>query len=109
MSTGGSPVPDRGVPGLVASAWVGLVQLTTLPVILTMVEQPAGRRGGTATGLVWLAGNAGRDRGGRSRPAGLERPRLGFVIMTAVMLLGLPVASRLLEVGEGATRSVDPP
>jgi len=45
--------------GLVASAWIGLLQLTTLPVILTMVEQPAGRRGGTATGLVWLAGNAG--------------------------------------------------
>ena len=38
--------------GFVGSALIGLVLLTALPVILTLVEQRAGDAGGTATGLV---------------------------------------------------------
>ena len=89
--------------GLVASALIGLVLLTALPVILTMVEQRAGDAGGTATGLVWLAGNAGGIVVALAVQSALDRPRVGFVIMAVVMALGLPVATRLLRSEKAAT------
>ena len=49
-------------PGLgtaaVASVAIGVLLLTDLPVILELVQHRAGSAGGTASALVWLAGNA---------------------------------------------------
>ena len=91
------------VTGLVASALIGLVLLTALPVILTMVEQRAGDAGGTATGLVWLAGNAGGIVVALAVQSALDRPSVSFVIMAVVMALGLPVARRLVRSEKAAT------
>ena len=96
------------VVGFVGSALIGLVLLTALPVILTLVEQRAGDAGGTATGLVWLAGNAGGIVVALAVGAGLDRPWLGFVIMAAVMALALPVSTRLLRSETVATRGPEP-
>ena len=98
-------VAPGAVTGLVASALIGLVLLTALPVILTMVEQRAGDAGGTATGLVWLAGNAGGIVVALAVQSALDRPSVGFVIMAAVMALGLPVARRLVR-SEKATTAI---
>ncbi len=96
------------VTGLVASALIGLVLLTALPVILTMVEQRAGDAGGTATGLVWLAGNAGGIVVALAVQAGLDRPWLGFVIMAVGD--GPRIAGRHppAQVGEGRDRDPNP-
>ena len=96
-------VAPGAVTGLVASALIGLVLLTALPVILTMVEQRAGDAGGTATGLVWLAGNAGGIVVALAVQSALDRPWVSFVIMAVVMALGLPVASRLVRSEKAAT------
>ena len=96
-------VAPGAVTGLVASALIGLVLLTALPVILTMVEQRAGDAGGTATGLVWLAGNAGGIVVALAVQSALDRPSVSFVIMAVVMALGLPVARRLVRSEKAAT------
>ena len=77
--------------GLVMSALIGLVLLTALPIILTLVEQRAGDAGATATGLVWLAGNAGGIAAALLVQATLARPGLAFALLAAVMVLGLPL------------------
>lgn len=79
---------------------VGLFLLTDLPVILELAERRAGPAGGTASALVWLAGNA----------AGLvaalvvqlldHHPAAAFVVLAGLLLLGLPVLHSL--------RTVDP-
>jgi predicted MFS family arabinose efflux permease len=89
------------VTGLVMSALIGLVLLTALPVILTLVEQRAGDAGATATGLVWLAGNAGGIAAALLVQASLARPGLAFVLLAAVMLVGLPLLLRARDLITG--------
>lgn len=83
------------VVGLLAAAALGLMLLGALPVILSLVETEAGEAGATATGLVWLAGNAGGIVVSLLVQAALGRPSLAFAIMAAVMLLGIPVLHTL--------------
>jgi len=82
------------VTGLVMSALIGLVLLTALPIILTLVEQRAGDAGATATGLVWLAGNAGGIAAALLVQATLARPGLAFALLAVVMVMGLPLLRR---------------
>jgi cyanate permease len=82
-----------GVPG---SRWLvivpmGVVLLASLPVILELTERRAGAAGGSATALVWLAGNAGGIVVALLVQAAVDTPAAGFLIMAAAGVLVLPL------------------
>lgn len=99
--------PGRAT-GFAACALVGLLLLTDLPVVLELAERRAGAAGGTASALVWLAGNA----------AGLvtalvvqllqHRPGVAFALLAAVNLLALPLLSALRTVPAGPVGATRP-
>jgi predicted MFS family arabinose efflux permease len=77
--------------GFVGLALVGLALMPALPIILELLERHTGEAEGTASGLVWCAGNVG----GMLVPAvvGLfvDTPLTAFLICAGVALLGIPL------------------
>jgi predicted MFS family arabinose efflux permease len=76
------------------AAWLavvpmGVVLLASLPVILELTERRAGAAGGSATALVWMAGNAGGIVVALAVQAAVDTPAVAFALMAAVGLLVL--------------------
>src|SRR5262249_58775807 len=82
-------------PGLIEGAFVmfavGALLLTALPVVLEIAERRAGDAGGTATALLWLAGNAGGLAVALIVQVLVEEPAAAFAVMAATIMLALPL------------------
>ena len=78
-----------------ALAAMGLLLLSTLPVILEVIERRAGSASGTAAALLWMAGNAGGLVVTGVLAPLLDYPAAAFLVLTVVALLGLPLLRRL--------------
>ncbi len=76
--------------GLPVSAVMGFVLLTALPVMLELAERRAGSASGSATALIWMAGNAGGLVVSLIVQLLLNVPALAFGIMGVIVLLGIP-------------------
>ena len=83
-------------------AVMGFALLPALPVILTRAEQMAGASAGTAGAIVWMAGNLGGLVVALLVQALVHHPLPAFLLMAAVSLAGLPIAARLIPLGESA-------
>jgi predicted MFS family arabinose efflux permease len=70
---------------------MGVVLLAALPVILELTERRAGAAGGSATALIWLAGNAGGIVVALAVQAAENTPAAAFSIMAAAAILVLPL------------------
>lgn len=81
--------------GLVASLVVGVLLLTDLPLILELAEARAGSSGGTASALVWLAGNGAGLVAALVVQGLLHRPAIAFVVLAVLLLAGLPLLAAL--------------
>ncbi len=87
------------VPGVVDAgvslSFVGLLLLPGLPVMLEVAERRCGHEAAAGAGLLWLAGNTGGIV--VAVVAGLlqSQPDWAFTVLAAVVLLVVPVASRL--------------
>lgn len=81
-------------PGVVAASvaltLVGLLVLPDLPVILEMAERRAGPAGGTATAILWLAGNAGGIIVALVVQGLQSSPATAFAVLAAVGAAALP-------------------
>ena len=87
-----------GVQALAMVA-MGIVLLPALPVILTSAEQLAGPAAGTAGAIVWMAGNLGGLLVALLVQVLVHEPLAAFLAMAAVSLLGLPLAARVVSLG----------
>ncbi len=83
------------VADFVLIAGLGFVLLAALPVILELTERRMGNSGGVATGIILLVGNAGGLAVAVLVGALVDLPAVAFLVMAAVMLLGLPAARRV--------------
>lgn len=81
--------------GVVVLAVLGVFLLTDLPLILEMVERRVPHAGGTASGLVWLAGNAAGLVAALIVQAELHHPALAFVTLAVLLAAGGPLAVAL--------------
>jgi predicted MFS family arabinose efflux permease len=85
--------------GLGVLVVVGMFLLTDLPVILELAERRAGSAGGTASALVWLAGNAAGLIAALLVQALVHHPAGGFLLLAAMTLCGLPLVRALARAG----------
>jgi predicted MFS family arabinose efflux permease len=96
-------------PGLIEGAFVmffvGALLLTALPVVLEIAERRAGDAGGTATALLWLAGNAGGLVLAIIVQVLISEPAGAFAVMAAAMVLALPL-TRHGQIGQLAHAAV---
>ncbi len=76
-------------------AVLGLALLTTLPVVLELVERRSGEAGATAAAVLWGAGNAGGLVVTVALAPLLTRPTPAFLLLAAVALVGLPAVRRV--------------
>jgi predicted MFS family arabinose efflux permease len=81
--------------GLAVLIVVGLLLLTDLPVILELAERRAGAAGGTASALIWLAGNAAGLVAALIVQALLDHPGAAFAVLAAMLVAGLPLLRAL--------------
>jgi predicted MFS family arabinose efflux permease len=86
--------PWLGVRAAVIAV-MGLLLLPALPVVLAAVERLAGAAAGTAGAIVWMAGNLGGLIVALMVQILIHHPTGAFLAMSAVSLLGLPLAARL--------------
>jgi predicted MFS family arabinose efflux permease len=84
--------------GLAVLVVVGALLLTDLPVALELAERRAGAAGGTASALVWLAGNAAGLVTALVVQALEHHPAAAFTLLAAVNLAGVPLVLRLRRV-----------
>lgn len=77
--------------GFVATAALGFTLLPALPIVLEVTERRAGGAEGTATGLVWLSGNAGGLVLAAVVGLLVEHPVPAFLLLAALSLATLPV------------------
>lgn len=77
--------------GAVAAVALGVLLLTDLPIVLELVERRAGPAGGTATGLVWLAGNAAGLLAALVVQLLVHVPAAAFAVLAGLLLLGVPL------------------
>lgn len=83
-----APSFGTALPALVV---IGVLLLTDLPVILELAERRAGAAGGTATGLLWLAGNLGGLIAALAVQALLGHPGVAFGLLALLLVVALPV------------------
>jgi predicted MFS family arabinose efflux permease len=81
--------------GLAVVVVLGVLLLTDLPIVLELAERRAGAAGGTASALVWLAGNAAGLVAAVLVQLLVHRPGAAFTLLTVVLLLGLPLLRSL--------------
>lgn len=84
-------------------AIIGALLLTDLPIILELAERRAGSAGGTATGLLWLAGNLGGLLLALLVQVLVHRPTAAFVVLAVSLAAGLPVVLLLRRAGTGSS------
>jgi hypothetical protein len=80
---------------VVLIAAIGFILLAALPGMLELVERRMGARGGVATGILLLAGNAGGLIVAVIVDVAVNSPPVAFLILAAVAIGGLPAARRL--------------
>jgi predicted MFS family arabinose efflux permease len=83
------------VTGYIALTLFGLVLLPVLPVMLELLEARQPESPGIATGLLWLAGNAGGVVVAVAVQAVIHHPGLAWTIMASGALVALPFSVRL--------------
>jgi fucose permease len=88
-------VAPRASLGLVGMPLIGLLQLSTLPVIMEMTERRAGPAAGTASALVWMAGNAGATAISIGVQNMIDRPGLAFLFLASITLASAPLVQLL--------------
>ena len=76
-------------------AALGFVLLAALPVMLEMTERRMAASGGVATGIILLIGNAGGLVVAVIVGALVDLPTIAFLVLAAVVLMGLPAARRV--------------
>lgn len=81
--------------GLVVCLAVGAMLLTDLPVILELVERRAGQAEGTASALVWLAGNGAGLLAALAVQVLVDEPHVAFALLAGLLLLGVPIVHSL--------------
>lgn len=81
--------------GYVALALFGFVLLPALPILLDLVEQRSGPRASTATGLLWLAGNAGGLVVALVVQLLVNYPAPAWIAMALFAAAAFPLAGRL--------------
>jgi predicted MFS family arabinose efflux permease len=94
--------------GLLVLLGLGFLLLTDLPVILGLAERRAGASGGTASALLWLAGNAAGLVAAVVVQLLVHHPAAAFAVLAAMLALGLPLARSLGDAG-GAVQPVPAP
>ncbi|MFN2561500.1 MAG: MFS transporter [Jatrophihabitans sp.] len=80
--------------GLAVAIVLGILLLTDLPIVLELAERRAGAAGGTASALVWLAGNAAGLVAALLVQVLVHRPAAAFLLLAGMLLLGLPLLRR---------------
>jgi hypothetical protein len=83
------------VADFVLIAALGFVLLAALPVILQLTERRMGARGGVATGILLLVGNAGGLLVAVVVGLLVNLPVVAFLVLAAVILLGYRAARRI--------------
>jgi predicted MFS family arabinose efflux permease len=94
--------------GLAVLAVVGFLLLTDLPVALELAERRAGAAGGTASALIWLAGNAAGLVTALVVQALEHHPAAAFTVLAAVNLAGVPLLLALRREAGRPARWVEP-
>lgn len=84
-------VAPRAGLGMVGMPLIGLLQLSTLPVIMEMTERRAGRAAGTASALVWMAGNTGATAISIAVQNMIGRPGMAFLFLALITLASAPL------------------
>jgi predicted MFS family arabinose efflux permease len=87
-------VPGIG-SGAVALVVIGVFLLTDLPVLLELLERRAGPAGGTASALLWLAGNAAGLIVAVGVQLLVDHPSAAFAVLAGVVVLAVPLAQSL--------------
>jgi predicted MFS family arabinose efflux permease len=87
-------IAPGAVSGVLVIVPMGVVLLASLPVILELTERRAGAAGGSATALIWMAGNAGGIVVALLVQAALHHPAVAFGLLAAVALPVLPLTRR---------------
>jgi cyanate permease len=82
--------PRVGV-GMTGIPLLGLLQLSTLPVIMEMTERRAGSAAGLASALVFMSGNVGATVVSMVVQHLVERPQMAFLFMGAITALSGPL------------------
>lgn len=83
-------LPGLGT-GLAVVVALGILLLTDLPIVLELAERRAGAAGGTASALVWLAGNAAGLIAALLVQLLIRHPGAAFVLLAVMLSLGLPL------------------
>lgn len=85
-------VTPGNVSGMIVSFATGFLLMAMLPIVLEMVEQRAGPAAGTATALVWMAGNGAGVVFSVAIGLVAGNPAVGFVLMAVLMAAtGYPI------------------
>ncbi len=85
------------VTGLIALPALGFVALAVLPVVLELTERGSDETEGTASGLIWLAGNLGGLVVASVIGVTVDAPAVSFLLLAAFVLAALPLLRRLRE------------
>ncbi len=89
------------ITGMIVLPALGFVALVVLPVVLELTERGSEQAEGTASGLIWLAGNLGGLIVASIIGVTVDAPAASFVLLAASVLATLPLVRRLREpVGE---------
>jgi predicted MFS family arabinose efflux permease len=83
--------------GLIVTLLVGFLLLTDLPVILELAAARGGPATGTATGLLWLSGNAGGLIVAGAVQTLVHYPAAAFCLLAAVVFVALPATLGLIR------------
>lgn len=83
------------VTGMVVMTVLGTLQLSTLPIVLEMVERRSRRNAGTAAALVWMAANAGAVVICVAVQLLVEHPSMAFLVLAGASLLTVPLILRM--------------
>ena len=83
------------VTGLIALPALGFVALAVLPIVLELTERGSEQAEGTASGLIWLAGNLGGLVVASIIGFTVDEQALSFLLLAGFVLAALPLLRRL--------------
>ena len=83
------------VTGLIALPALGFVALAVLPIVLELTERGSEQAEGTASGLIWLAGNLGGLVVASVIGFTVDEAALSFLLLAGFVLAALPLLRRL--------------
>ncbi|MGH8160246.1 MAG: MFS transporter [Rhodanobacter sp.] len=77
--------------GMIAMPVDGLLLLAVMPIILEVTERRAGPNAGTATAMIWMAGNAGALIIAMAVQALVTQPTIALIVMSAISASAIPL------------------